>query len=368
MRVYRNAVFLSAAIILMVSFPLSSSTPNNAPDTRQPGNVLVPDDTRYGDQDALRSLGLEAAWALTTGGNETVVVGIIDTGMDLDHPDLMANLWTNPGESRFPNGLDDDGSGYTDDINGWDFVDGDNQPFDQDGHGTHVAGIIGAVGNNSRGVSGVNWQVRLLPLRCGVSTMEIAHVVSAIDYAITLKQRGVPIVAINNSYLFTAENVLLEDAVRRAEAAGILMIASAGNLGRDNDLGGTPGYDYGAFPADYPSVLAVANIDLTDQLAADSNYGATRVDLAAPGVSVLSASHTGGYAYDSGTSQAAAFTTGAAALVKALRPELDAAGLRRLINGSTKPVASLDGKVATGGKLAVDRLVFSVQKGSLSDF
>lgn len=321
-----------------------------------------PDDSRYDEQSALAALEAPQAWYDCQGSTE-VVVGIIDTGMQTSHPDLAANLWTNPAEIPF-NGQDDDGNGLIDDRNGWDFVEADNDPQDTDGHGTQMAGIIGAVGDNGTGIAGVNWRVRLLPLRCGATNLTDAHVVSAIDYAITLKQSGVPLVALNLSYRKSSNDspsvdTALRLAVERATVAGILLIASAGNDGRDNDLndGRTQPYVY---PADYPEVIAVASHDDTGALLANSNFGATRVDLAAPGESILSTAHNGGYARASGTSQAAAFVTGAVALAAACAPDAGFDRLRQIILRAAQSDSQLTDKVSTGGRLSLAHLMQAV--------
>lgn len=321
---------------------------------------LAPNDPHYSAQSALHSLGVEQAWALTT-GSSSVVVGVIDTGIDTNHPDLLANLWSNPNETEF-NGLDDDSNGLLDDIIGWDFVEGDNDPQDQDGHGTQMSGIIGAVGDNGQGVAGVNWQVKLLTLKCGVSQLSELNIISAIDYAIDLKNDGIPVAVLNHSYTILSPdapsaNTPLKMAVDRAEAAGILMVAAAGNSGIDSDLNGTGGRNY-IYPADYPSVISVASVGSTGVLANNSNFGASSVDLAAPGVSILSTADGGGYASDSGTSQAAAFVSGSAALVRAYNSSITFRRLTRLVTDAVKPTPALLGKVESGGVLALDRILF----------
>jgi subtilisin family serine protease len=216
------------------------------------------------------------AWDITT-GSTTVVVAVIDSGVDYNHPDLKNNIWTNQGETP-GNGIDDDGNGYVDDIRGWDFVDNDNNPIDSPGHGTHVAGTIAAVGNNLTGVTGVCWTVKIIPLRfvdaTGFGT--VLNEVEAIDYAI---QNGANI--INASFGSGSYSGSEYTAISRARDAGILFVAAAGNGGTDNDL-----FPYYPSNYDLDNIVAVAATDQYDKLAWFSNYGATSVDVAAPGTNI----------------------------------------------------------------------------------
>jgi subtilisin family serine protease len=219
------------------------------------------------------------AWDTTT-GSSSVVVAVIDSGVDYNHPDLAANIWTNPAE--FPgNGLDDDGNGLVDDVQGWDFVDNDNNPIDADDHGTHVAGTIAAVGNNGTGITGVSWSAQIMPLRFldAFGSGSVAAAIEAIDYAI---DKGAKIInASYGSYTFsTAER----DAIARARNGGILFVAAAGNDNWNNDSA-TKHY-----PSSYnlANIIAVAATDQSDFRASFSNYGVTSVDVAAPGTSIFS--------------------------------------------------------------------------------
>jgi subtilisin family serine protease len=266
--------------------------------------------------------------------------------MDATDPDLAPNLYTNPGESgagRETNGIDDDGDGRIDDVHGWDFVDDDNQPQDDNGHGTHVAGTIGARGNDGNGVAGVSWSTSLMPLRV-LDANGSGYVSDAITAYSFAARSGARIVnaSLGGSSYSRAER----DAI--AAAPNTLFVVAAGNDAQNNDSSA----DY---PCDYtlPNIVCVAATDQNDDLASFSNYGATNVDLAAPGVDIVSTWPGNQYAQLSGTSMATPHVSGAAALVLAHSPSLATAGVRSALLGSVAPVASLAGKVATGGRLDV---------------
>ena len=285
------------------------------------------------------------AWDVTT-GSRSVVVATIDTGIDYRHPDLAANVWTNPREVAGDR-IDNDGNGYVDDVYGWDFANNDADPFDDQGHGTHVAGTIGAVGNNGTGVTGVNWQVSIMALKfldaSGSGTTSAA--IAAINYATRMRRDfGVNIVATNNSWGGGGFSSSLQNAITAGGSAGILFVAAAGNDGLNNDT--TPSY-----PASYTSnsIIAVAATDSSNRLASFSNYGATSVDVAAPGVGILSTTPNNTYSSYSGTSMATPHVTGVVALLKAAKPDATADQIRSAILSTTSPVAGLAGKVATGG-------------------
>src|SRR5919204_2591314 len=254
------------------------------------------------------------AWNVTT-GSSAVTVAVIDTGIDYSHPDLAGAIWINPGENCSgcrTDGIDNDGNGYVDDWRGWDFVNGDNAPFDDQGHGTHVAGTIGATGNNGIGVTGVNWNVRLMPLKFlnAAGSGTTADAVSATLYAAA---RGADVM--NNSWGGDDYSQALADAIAVADAHNSLYVAAAGNDGTDNDTVPT-------YPASYdlPNVVTVAATDNRDGLAWFSNIGKRSVDLGAPGVNIYSTYPGNQYQYLSGTSMAAPHVSGAAALVKAAFP------------------------------------------------
>jgi subtilisin family serine protease len=249
-------------------------------------------------------------------------------------------MWVNLAEKNGQPGVDDDGNGFVDDIYGYDFSNNDGDPKDDHGHGSHVAGTIGAKGNNTLGVVGVNWNVKIMPVkflsRGGSGTLENA--VKAIDYATKMHAR-----ILSNSWGGGGFSQILEDSIKRANEAGILFVAAAGNDRANNDV--SPHY-----PSSYdvPNVLSVAAIDNTGALAKFSCYGKTSVDVAAPGVNILS-STIGGYKTMSGTSMATPHVSGIAALVMSNEPTLTALQVKERIIATSRPLASLRGKMVSGG-------------------
>jgi subtilisin family serine protease len=315
----------------------------------------------YGDATSpSNAFGSQAgeAWAAGKTGSQTVWVGIIDEGYMYTHEDLAANAGVNPGEIP-GNGVDDDGNGYKDDVYGWDFANGDNTVFDglTDDHGTHVAGTIGGVGGNSKGVAGVCWNVRLISAKfLGQNGGTTANAIKAVDYITDLKTRyGLNLVATNNSWGGGGFSQGLQDAITRAGNAGILFIAAAGNSTLNIDA--SPSY-----PASYPNdnIIAVASITSTGDISSFSNYGATQVDLGAPGSGVVSCvpKRSGnriisGYASYSGTSMATPHVTGAAALYASTHSGASASDIKNAILSGATATASLAGKCVTGGRLNV---------------
>lgn len=253
------------------------------------------------------------AWDITT-GSSNIVIAVIDTGVDMTHVDLSVNIWTNPGEIP-GNGKDDDGNGYIDDVHGWDFSANDNDPSDTNTckHGTHVSGTIGAIGNNGNGVTGVNWNVKIMPLRflggllCSGSD---ANAIKAIEYA---ADKGVRIA--NNSWGGGGYNRALEDAIRNSN---MIFVAAAGNENNNNDL--KPSYP-ASFPLD--NIISVAATDHNDLRASFSNYGLASVDLAAPGVKIASTIPGNKYAYFDGTSMATPHVSGVVGLLLSENPALE---------------------------------------------
>ena len=322
----------------------------------------VPNDPRYDELWGLNNVGqtggtpgadidAETAWNIST-GESTVIVGVLDSGVDYTHEDLAENMWVNPGEIP-GNGIDDDNNGYIDDVHGYDFQNNDGDPMDDHGHGTHVSGTIAAVGNNGIGVTGVNWQAQIMALKF-INRMgygDIADAVEALAYATSM---GVRIT--NNSWGRAAESQSLYDAIAAANEAGVLVVASAGNSSRPID--GTP-----HMPAsfDLPNVLSVAATDHNDQLAWFSNWGAVAVDLAAPGVNVLSTARPSlcplcnfsGYGRASGTSMATPHVVGAAALLLSQVPSLTTAELKAWLMESVDKLPELAETSVTEGRLNI---------------
>jgi subtilisin family serine protease len=292
-------------------------------------------------------------------GSKSVAVGIIDEGADYQHVDLSANFWTNSAEVNGLPGKDDDGDGYVDDIHGWNFVDNNNNTYDasQDDHGTHVAGTIGAVGNNSIGVVGVNWNVTLISAKfLGANGGTTANAVQAVDYITAVKKAHpeLHLVATNNSWGGGSYSSALYDAITRAGQADILFVAAAGN---GNQAGIGINIDKKAsYPASYnnTNLIAVAAISSTGSLASWSNYGVTSVDLGAPGVSIKSTLPNDTYGTYSGTSMATPHVTGSCALYAAVYPTATSAQIKNAILSSAIPTSSLKGKTVTGGRLDVN--------------
>ena len=258
------------------------------------------------------------AWRISQGSRD-IVVCVIDTGADTRHPDLKSNLWTNPGETgkdakgrdKASNGVDDDGDGYIDDVHGWNFANNNNDLSDQHGHGTHIAGIIGAEGGNGIGISGVSPKVSLMVLKYydskGSDANNLVNTVKAIDFAVNHNCN-----IINYSGGGVAPSVEEKAAIDRAAKKGILFVAAAGNERSNSDT-----HKY--YPADYglPNILSVTAIDRNQNVLPTSNYGEKTDDIAAPGNDIISTLPNGQYGYMTGTSQATAFASGVAALIMA---------------------------------------------------
>lgn len=318
------------------------------------GNAVAPGANAFGS-------GADEAWLDGHTGSASVVVGIVDGGVDITHPDLAANIWTNPFETP-DNGIDDDGNGYIDDVHGWDFAADDNTLLDNGDidHGTHVAGTVGAVGGNGEGVAGVAWHVTLVPAKVIGPSGFTGDAVEALDYLTDLRTRhGLNVVASNNSWGGAGDSQALEDAINRGGDAGILFVAAAGNDGANNDNVPTyPASNTCTVRADgsargFDCLVSVAAITQAGALASFSNRGAASVDLGAPGEAILSTVPGGGYGVLDGTSQAAPHVTGAIALCASMNGALGANELRAALLGHTTLTSSLVGKVVTSGRLDV---------------
>jgi len=322
--------------------------------------LATPNDPQYTNTGmyGLSKISAPGAWDLTT-GSSTVVVADIDTGLRYTHEDIAANAWTNPGEIN-GNGIDDDGNGFIDDYYGYDFRYNDPDPLDENGHGTHTAGTIGAVGNNGIGVTGVNWNVKLMAIKiysAGGTDSTSAMLVNAYNYVRLMKTRGVNVRVTNNSYADCPEACGYDQATRDAldalGEAGVLNVFAAGN-NSNRHIDTQPLY-----PASYnlPSILAVASSTSTDARSSFSNIGPISVDLAAPGSSVYSTynSSNSSYATLSGTSMATPHVAGAAALLSSFNPNLSAASLKATLMNTVDVLAAWNGLVKTGGRLNVQR-------------
>jgi len=317
----------------------------------------------YGDATSpANAFGSQAgeAWAAGHTGSRQVFIGVIDEGIDVTHPDLAANVWVNPFEIP-GNGIDDDGNGFVDDINGWDFVSNDNTVGDgaADDHGTHVAGTIGGVGGNGTGVVGVNWQVTMISAKfLGTSGGTTTNAVRAVDYITDLKIRhGLNIVATSNSWGGGGFSQTLLDAISRAGQRDILFIAAAGNSTSNNDLGGYYPSGYQCVTSSgWDCVVSVASIMSNGAISSFSSYGATTVDLGAPGSDIRSTLPGNTYGNYSGTSMATPHVSGAVALCASIDPTQSGRELRAAVLGTTTPTDSLTGKTATNGRLNVGTL------------
>lgn len=314
-----------------------------------------PDDPMFDEQWSLDNHGQNGgktladisavrAWARTTGSSD-VVVAVIDSGVDYTHQDLMNNIWVRPPDLAM---YTDDELGVIDDTHGFNSVNDNGDPMDQNGHGTHCAGIIGAEGGNQLGIAGVNWKVDIMPLKfidaSGSGTTKDA--IKAINYVIDRKRAGVNVRIISASWGSTMYSKALEDVIREAGEEGILFVAASGNSSADADR--SPHY-----PASYdlPNVISVAALNRQDKLASFSNYGAKRVHIAAPGAEILSTWLGGEFREASGTSMATPEVAGVAALVLSAESDLSMKELRERLLKSVDKLDSLSGKVSSGGRI-----------------
>ena len=306
-------------------------------------NNMIPDDPQFSSLWALDNTGQSSgtvdadinapqAWDTIT-GQENIVLGVIDTGIDYNHPDLSTNMWSNPGEIP-NNGIDDDSNGYIDDVHGVNTITGTGNPMDDNGHGTHVAGTMAAQGNNDIGVTGIMQNASLIGCKflSANGSGTLADALECIQYFYDLSTRAnnpVQVLLTNNSWGGGGYSRSLRDAIKAHKRQGILFIAAAGNAQNDNDA--SPSY-----PATYDlaNIISVAASDRNDNLAGFSNYGSKTVHVTAPGVSILSTSPQNNYRTLSGTSMAAPHVSGLLGLVKAAKPNLSWQELRKLIISS----------------------------------
>lgn len=320
---------------------------------------VIPDDPSFDqlwglDNSADADIDAPEAWDLTTGSSD-MVVGVIDTGVDYNHEDLAQNIWVNPLEcpagrgTCVENGIDEDGNGYVDDFYGWDFANNDNDPRDDNSHGTHVAGTIAAVGNNGKGVVGVNWNAKIMAIKFLDSRGSgyLSDAVQAIDYATMMRRDyGINIRLTNNSWGGGGYSQSMYDAIAANRNAGMLFVAAAGNDSLNND-------SYAAYPASYNlnNIISVASTTSSDALSSFSNYGRTTVDVGAPGSSIYSTMPNNKYGTKSGTSMASPHVAGIAALAWGGNQAASYSDVRAAIFSGVDPVPALTGKTVTGGRV-----------------
>lgn len=316
---------------------------------------LSPNDPDYGEQWAWPKIDAEGAWDITT-GDPNVTVGVIDSGVDLDHPDLQSNLWVNQAEASGTPGVDDDGNGYVDDVYGYNAITNGYYPNDDNGHGSHCAGTIGAVGNNALGVVGANWIVKIMPLKFLGSSGDglDSDAIECIYYAIQTNAAGSSNVRVlSNSWGGYGGSPALAAAIEDASLAGIVFVASAGNDSFNIDSSAcvlAPG------GLNVSNIVTVAATTSSDDMAYFSNYGASLCDLGAPGVNILSTT-IDGYEYLDGTSMSCPHVAGVLALTLAGNPGLNMADLIDQVLNNVDPLSSMDGVTSTGGRLNAYRAV-----------
>lgn len=306
------------------------------PDLLYSTERTLPNDPSFAQLWGLEMISAPEAWSVTRGSPD-VVVAVVDTGVDVTHPDLRDNIWVNEGE--IPGNLrDDDGNGYVDDVFGYNALSPQKPPTDDNGHGTHVAGTIGAVGDNQIGVVGVSWRVRIMAVKFigRDGSGYLSDALKAMEYILAMKQRGVNIRVVNASWASDTYSPALEEAIARLKRAGILVVAAAGNQGANVK----------EYPAAYEDVLSVAAVDETGNLTYFSNYG-NWVDIAAPGQAIVS-TVPGGYRSASGTSMAAPHVVGVAALALSVR-DMSVDELQHALRQGVRQHPTLVGKVETGG-------------------
>ncbi len=330
----------SAPPPVIVKPPVTKPTPSPTP-TATPSFSNGDDFFDY----AKAKMNTLAAWNITQ-GSDGVIVAVIDSGMNLHHPDLLVNLWTNPNETESQPGVDHDGNGYTNDVHGYDFYANKSNPEDENGHGTHTAGTIAAAKNNM-GVIGVAPKVKIMPLRFlgpqGEGSTQGA--IQAINYAVKMGAK-----VISASWGGGAYSAYLAQAIQNAQAAGVVFVAAAGNEGRNL-------YYSPTYPATYPGVISVGATDANDQMASFSNYGTNEVLITAPGVQIQSTYLNQGYQSLSGTSMATPQVSGAIALALSLNPRLN---LEQLRTNLCNTADSIGGNSVKCGRINIGRFIESI--------
>jgi hypothetical protein len=328
--------------------------------------TLTPNDTRFGELWGLNNTGQSAgvagadisavsAWDVST-GSRSAVVGVIDTGVDYNHPDLAANMWSAP--TSFTVTIGGQTITCPQGSHGFNAINNTCNPLDDNNHGTHVSGTIGAVGNNGQGVVGVNWIASIMGLKflSATGSGNTADAIDCIEFAVQAKQAfagsgGANVRVLSNSWGGGGFSQALLDQINKANTNDMLFVAAAGNAGSNNDTTQN-------FPSNYnaPNVLAVASTTRTDARSSFSNFGATTVDLGAPGSSILSTVRNGGFSSFSGTSMATPHVSGAAALVLS-ECTLNTAALKANLMTNVDPIPSMSGITVTGGRLNVDKAI-----------
>jgi subtilisin family serine protease len=344
--------------------------------------MIIPNDTYFGNQWALQNTGqyaygtagadirMAGGWEVTIGSGD-ITIAVLDTGIDYSHNDLVWNVWRNLGETSCTDAVDNDGNGYLNDCVGWNFIGNNNDPMDDYGHGTHVAGVIGAKGNNSSGIAGIMWLSNMMALKvCDANgSCDVGAEIAAIDYAIDMKKNhGVNVRVMNASFGGGGYEPNEYMAINRANAAGILFVAAAGNGGEDgvadnNDV--IPMY-----PASYdlPNIISVAATDQDDRRVSFSNFGPNSVDVAAPGTYIFSTVPnwwTMYYGYGnlemfSGTSMATPHVTGLAGLLSAYYSHFTHSQIRTMILRYVDVLPTLNGWILTGGRINAEKALKSL--------
>jgi thermitase len=314
--------------------------------------LVEPNDKKYKSQDQLKRTHIEKAWDLTTGSKE-VIIAVSDTGAELSHKDLKANIYKNPKEIP-GNKIDDDSNGYVDDVSGWDFLWDTNNADDSGLHGTHVSGIIGAEGNNKNGIAGINWNVSIMPVKfLGSDGGTLEDGIASLLYAVNNGAR-----VINCSWGGQGESQAMADAVQYVYEHGALIVAAAGNRGWSND-----GSHFTPATVRSPGLIAVASSDTNGKLSDFSNYGVMAVPLAAPGSAVLSTVTGDSYSKLSGTSMAAPFVSGIAGLILSVAPELSVKDLKNAVLNAVDERKGYLARLSTGGDINAHKAVAQLSKG-----